>query len=262
MKAITPTQTRLAEHPDPADHWLWCFLCERFFHESATRANAADEPRCPFADCYGYGFDFYLVFWDSLRTPEDPRWPETAAELHHGMRSPETESFVQARLEDRMASILTGFEGSPECRERFTDPPRYARPFLQMMSDFCWDLTGPDEASFSDFVALELVPDLPVWARTAELAEADRMAGELAALFAFAQRTGCLGNAREWHALIANDATLPELFRRTMRTDPRLRKLRPPRKRQRPPRHKRASKRGANPKRRSSARRSSFPALE
>jgi hypothetical protein len=257
---ITPLETRLAEHPDPADHWLWCFLCERFFHLDAARRRPADEPRCPFSDCYGYGYDFYLHFWDSARVPEDPRWPKTAAELHHGMRSPDYESFAQERLEARMASLLTAFGASPECRARLGEPPRYVRAFLQMMSDLCCDLTDPAESSFSDLSAPELLPDLPVWARTADLEEADRMVVELIALFEFGARTGSISDAHAWHELIADDTGLPEIFRRTMRTDARLRKLRPPRKRERPPRHKRGERIRTRSKRRSAARTCNPPA--
>jgi hypothetical protein len=189
----------------------------------------------------------------NVMSPVEPRRP--------GMQSPDGETFAQQRLEERMASILTVFLASPECRERLDDSPRYLRPLLQMMSDLGCDLTALGEPSLSDGMALEALLNLPVWARTADLAQADRMVAEVVAFFAFGARTGCLRGAQPWYELVTHDAALAELLRCTMRTDARLRKLRPPRKRQRPARHKR-KKRGAKAKRGATAPTCGLPALE
>jgi hypothetical protein len=170
--------------------------------------------------------------------------------IRHGAPSPDDEMFAQQRLEERIASILTVFGTSPECRERLDDKPRYLRPLLQMMSDHGCDLTDAKEPSLCDDMALEALLNLPVWARTADLAQAKRMVDEIVAFFAFGARTGCLSDAQPWYELVANDAALVELLRCTMRTDARLRKLRPPRKRQRPPRQPQRSRRAAKTKHR------------
>lgn len=225
MQVITPLETCLAENPDPADHWLTCLYCDRFFHLSSVEKDATGLPSCPFPDCYGGGFDITLVYWDTTREPDDPRWPATAAELRHGMKAPDYESFAEARLEEHILAIERALEASPEYRELAGRAPRYVRPFLQMMSDLCCDLTEADEPTFMDDIARELVPDLPVWARTADPAEAPRMLDELRAVFAFGERTGWLSDARDWQTVVADD-TMAAAFTHTMRTDRRLRRQR------------------------------------
>ena len=231
-------------NPKPEDRWLWCFLCERFFPLStALEAGGGTLHRCPFSDCTGHGLDFELFSWDSCRVPEDSRWPASDAELYCGMRSPDHASFAQAQFDKRLAPVLRSFEASPEYRAAFERPPRYTATFLTMMAGvYHSDLTDlDDEPHYSD-IADELICDLPIYARTADPDEAPRMLAELRALFAFATRTGCLGAAPEYTALLADDRFV-EHFRHVMRTDRRLSDLRPSGERPKGPRTQRRKRR-------------------
>lgn len=117
MLVIPPLAECLAENTNPADHWLSCLECERFFHLDSVHIDGTNTPCCPFSDCYGYGFDFMLVYWDSTREPDDPRWPATTAELCHGMKSPDYASFAQSRLEERILAIERALPTAPEYRD-------------------------------------------------------------------------------------------------------------------------------------------------
>ncbi|HUH02065.1 MAG TPA: hypothetical protein VML75_08705 [Kofleriaceae bacterium] len=227
-----------------ADHWLWCMICTRFFPLRSVSTDRGGTPCCPYADCYGYGFDFHLMYWDTEREPEDPRWPCSTEELEWGMRSPEMESFYRTQLEARIERIVTAFRAATGAEAR------YLPAFFTMMSDLSWDLTDPlDEASFSDESARYLIDQLPVWSRTADLAEAPVMLDELRRFYAFAESTDLVRDTAEWRQFFANDS-LVELLEHTMRTDRRLRPRRaqlhpgtrtiaPARARAKPSRHER-----------------------
>ncbi len=242
-----PLSSVAVHSPEPEDRWLWCFLCERFFLlTTALAAGGGTLHRCPFSDCTAHGLDFELFAWDRARVPEDSRWPASDAELYCGMRSPDYASFAQAQFDKRLAPVLRSFEASPEYRAAFERTPRYAATFLTMMAGvYQCDLTDLDDELHYTDIADELICDLPVYARTADPDEAHRMLAELRALFAFATRTGCLGAAREYAALLADDRFVDH-FRRVMRTDRRLSDLRPSGerpKRSRPQPRKRRKKR-------------------
>lgn len=226
------------EHPD--DVWLLCDVCRRFFqYGNALPTSHYRRDACPFDDCHGVGLGFQLFWWDDMREPDDPRWPSSVDQLAHGMQSPDMEPFYQARLAERIAAAVSAFADSPEAVHALGDrPPRYLGPFLKMMADLCWDLTVPQEAGFSADTARELIVDLPVWSRTADLEEAPRMCEELRAFFAFASRTGAVADAASWLAVV-DEPDLDDVFRYTMETD---RRLRPSRGRQ-PCRSSRTSKR-------------------
>ena len=242
----TPPNAVLAQLHTPADRWLWCILCDRFFLLSSTRHRGGrDLHRCPFSDCTGHGLDFELFPWDTARVPEDPRWPASDSELRHGMRAPDYATFAKAQFEKRLAPLLRAFEASPEYRAEFERPPRYTEAFLTMMAGvYLCDLTDVDDDHLYTDLAGELICDLPIYARTADPDEAPRMLAELRALFAFAARTNSLGAAREYAALLRDDRFVDH-FRHVMRTDRRLRDLRSPR---RPP--KKATRRRKRPARR------------
>jgi hypothetical protein len=217
-----------AQSHAPEDCWLWCILCERFFLLSSARAaGGGNLDCCPFSDCTGHGLDFELYPWDTARVPEDSRWPASDAELYHGMRAPDYASFARAQFDKRLAPILRDFEASPEYCAEFERPPRYTEAFLSMMAGvYHFDLTDPDDELHYSDIADELICDLPVYAHTADEDEAPRMLAELRALFAFGARQGCLGGAREYAALLQDDRFV-EHFKHVMRTDQRLRDLRP-----------------------------------
>lgn len=223
MIVVEPIAPRLARAHDPDEVWLWCSLCERFFQYKHARERDA----CPFADCHGHGIGFEIMWWDDMREPEDPRWPASTDELAFGMASPDMKPFYEARVAARIDAMVSAFAASPELASALGgQTPRYLRPFLKMMSDLYWDLTDEDEAGFSEFTAQELIGQLPVWSRTADLAEAPIMAAELRAFFAFAARTAAVKDAAAWLALV-NELDLDDIFRDTMQTDRRLRPARP-----------------------------------
>ncbi len=214
---IEPITRRIKASGPDVEHWLWCGSCNRFF----PLARLGPGESCPFDDCSDYGLDLGLFYWDSHREPEDPRWPRSTAELLFGLKSPEMESFYQARLNARIDALEATFCARSEA------PPRYLRPFLIMMSDLCWDLTDPDEeeASFNDELTRELINQLPVWSHTADLSQAAVMLDELRRFFAFASETGALpgsAHAANWQRILADDELI-ELLQNTMRHDRRLR---------------------------------------
>jgi hypothetical protein len=223
---IEDPRARIRRHPNPDQCWLLCDECRRFFqYKSALPSGSYPHDACPFPDCHGYGIGHLIFFWDDLREPEDPRWPSSEEELHHGMRAPEMEEFYQAQLHSRIARLLEGFAGSQE-RATLAAAPRYLQPFLQMTSDLCCDLTDEDDAWFDPESARMLIDQLPVWSQSADVAEAPRMLDELRAFFAYAQRAAAIADAEKWLALLDDDVI--EVLRDTMRTDPRLKRLRQP----------------------------------
>ena len=221
---IEDPRARIRRHPNPDECWLLCDECRRFFqYKSALPSGSYPHDACPFPDCHGYGLGYLLFFWDDLREPEDPRWPSSEEELHHGMRAPEMEEFYAAQLHARIARLLDGFASSQE-RASLAADPHYLQPFLQMMSDLCCDLTDEADASFDPDSALMLLDQLPVWSQTADLDEAPRMLDELRAFFAYAKRADAIADAAKWLALLDDDVV--EVLRDTMKIDPRLKRFR------------------------------------
>jgi len=134
--------------------------------------------------------------WDDLREAKDPRWPSCEDQLEHGMHSPEMAPFYRAQLDARIGQLVEQFTNSAECAAALAgEPPRYLRPFLQMMSDLCWNLTEASAASFFELTARHIISELPVWSQTSEPSEAEPVTVELRAFFAFAERTGRVQDA-------------------------------------------------------------------
>ena len=70
-----PLSRRLARCESVEEQWLWCYMCQRFFHLScADRSSFGGTAGCPFC---GYP----ASFWDVHREPEDPRWPASTRAL-------------------------------------------------------------------------------------------------------------------------------------------------------------------------------------
>ncbi len=226
MTIIEDPRARIRRHPNPDECWLLCDECRRFFqYKSALPSGAYPHDDCPFSDCHGYGIGYQIYFWDDFREPDDPRWPSTVEELHHGMRAPEMEAFYEAQLRARIAGILDSFAQSEE-RATLAGDPRYLQPFFQMMSDLCWDLTDDEDASFDPESALMFIDQLPVWSQTADLGEAPRMLDELRAFFTYAKRATAVADADKWLAVLDDDVI--EVLRYTMRADRRLKRFRRP----------------------------------
>lgn len=236
---VEPIQACIESRGPDADHWLSCFICRRFFPLRSVMLDRSNTPTCPYADCYGYGFDFHLFYWDTEREPEDPRWPKSTAELAWGMRLPEMEPFYQAQLQQRIDRICAAF------RAATGNEPRYLPVFFQMMSDLSWDLTDRlDECGFRADSARDLIDLLPVRCKTADLAEAPVMLDELRRFYGLAESAELVNDAAAWRQFFADDS-LVEVFENTMMFDVRLRPrtatraLPPARARAKPSRHKR-----------------------
>jgi len=74
---------------DPAnDRWLWCLSCRSFFQAEHLRLDASGR-REACAICGDSGFDELIFAWNSWSSgiEEIPAWwPQSADELHHGLR--------------------------------------------------------------------------------------------------------------------------------------------------------------------------------
>ncbi|MBL4636665.1 MAG: hypothetical protein JKY56_22635 [Kofleriaceae bacterium] len=160
-------RTKLKNAESPEECWLWCEECRRFFqYKSMSEVNGSSDDRCPFASCRGNHLGGQLFFWDDMREDLDTRWPSCTDDLHHGLQSPEMESFYEEQLGHRLGMMASNFEASPESAE-FEGPQRYISVFLKLMSDLCWDLTDTDDPLGPDYKldhALMFFDQLPVWA--------------------------------------------------------------------------------------------------
>jgi len=213
---LEPTETRLARCANPADLWLHCDWCNRFFQHKSLAGS-----RCPFDDCSSGDLFCGIYFWDDLREPDDPRWPTDTTALFHGMRAPDMEPFYARKRDDRISAVVRAFAASAHA-DALDGGPRFARPFLKMMADLDWDLTAPTDAGLIPDLALELIDQLPVWSKTSDPAQAPRMLAELRALFGHAAETDALPDADGWLALLADGPQLLSSFTATMANDPRL----------------------------------------
>jgi hypothetical protein len=75
----------LEESSNPDEEWLWCIFCERFFQAKHVRIDyLGNRQGCAFCECAG--FDCALFIWDTFREEDDPVWPQSMSELHHGLR--------------------------------------------------------------------------------------------------------------------------------------------------------------------------------
>lgn len=193
MRMIEHPGPRLALHPDPDNCWMRCDECSRFFqYKSALPVGDRPRDACPFHDCTGIGVGFNLFLWDDMREPEDPRWPKSEAELHHGMKSPEMESFYREQLQARIARLVDRFWASPEAAPLHAGgPARYLEPFFLMQSYYECDLTD-GEQPYDDVLDVTRIEQLPLWSGTADTSEAPRMVAELQAFFEFARRTNAV----------------------------------------------------------------------
>ncbi len=205
MRVIIDPRSRLNALDDPAECWLRCDECSRFFqYRNAGPSSLYEHDACPFPDCCGAGIGFELFIWDDKREPEDPLWPSSSAQLFHGMRSPDPEAFHHAQVERRRAQLIAAFVQSPEWAQlQRTDGPRYLRPLMHMLSDSDCDLAGGEPMVLE--IDAEYLFSLPIYCRTAEVAEAPAVMAELRAFFSFARRTQAVAEPEAWLALLATE---------------------------------------------------------
>ena len=228
MRIIDCPQTKLKNAESPEECWLRCDECSRFFqYKSMTKADRGCD-LCPFAGCHGF-LGLHVFFWDDMREEQDPRWPSSTDELHHGLQSPDMEVFYETQLANRIGLMAATFAASPESAD-FEGPQRYISVFLKLMSDLSWDLTETSEPAGADSVrdhADMFFDQLPVWSQTSDRDEAPRMVTELRSFFRFAHRTQCINTSDQWlKAALKSD--LEELMLYTMQTDPRLKPKKTP----------------------------------
>ncbi len=115
LEPLESVAARLASREDPAQCWLWCRECERFFQARHLRRDSRVEGhRCPFADCTGAGLGVALFLWNDHR---DDRWPVSEVALSHGLRSPSMASYWNTRAVKNRERVVAQFRRSRAYRE-------------------------------------------------------------------------------------------------------------------------------------------------
>ena len=90
LEIIDSVHVTLERSDDPGEEWLWCIFCERFFQAKYLRVDyLGNRQGCAWCGCAG--FDCAIFRWDTFREEDDPDWPGSVAELHHGLRLPGAE---------------------------------------------------------------------------------------------------------------------------------------------------------------------------
>jgi hypothetical protein len=221
----------IEQAPHPEELWLWCSQCERFFQfRSLRRDFLGNQQGCAFADCDGAGFDVNIQPWDSLREEDDPRWPTSTAQLHHGLRSPSMEEFYEQVDRRRLASVLTRFAASPELAALGLSAPRWTPQFLEQMDNVSLD---PDDipVDFLDQCFSEVFGQNVV----CKVDDVPSIVAELAAYFRFSARVlepegeardgGVCGDAAACAELLGSGA-LDEALRHEIGQRPRRSRIR------------------------------------
>jgi len=87
IEIVDPVHVTLERSADPGAEWLWCIFCERFFRAKHLRVDEfGNRQGCAFCRCAG--FDCAIFRWDAFREEDDPYWPRSTADLHHGLQLP------------------------------------------------------------------------------------------------------------------------------------------------------------------------------
>ena len=82
---VEPLHQFLGRSAAPGEEWLWCIYCEQFFQAKHLRIDfQGNRQGCAFCECAG--FDCAIFRWDTFREANDPAWPRSVGELHHGLR--------------------------------------------------------------------------------------------------------------------------------------------------------------------------------
>jgi hypothetical protein len=88
LEIIDSLHVVLEQSVNPGEEWLWCLFCEHFFQARYLRMDfLGSRQGCAFCECAG--FDCALFMWDTFRKDGDTGWPESTAELRHGLCSGE-----------------------------------------------------------------------------------------------------------------------------------------------------------------------------
>lgn len=167
---------------------------------------------CPF--CLADGHQTHL--WDTLRDPEDPRWPTGPSELEHGMKAPDMVELYEERALRERGEILRRFWASQPWRTLGRDDsPRWTEHFLTVH----WVLGfRPEQID----VAVMGATGLTVFTHLSDAhpTDATEIVSELRAYFRFADEQLGHPSARECTLVLAPSCTSQALrsgIRRALR---------------------------------------------